>query len=716
MADFEVRQDRRQNRIEFLTESGFWDQSFAVRMVIGAFFILIFFLVVHFRDVRLENLELDSVARAYTTAQVDFDFIDSEATSFSVQEAFNKIKVWPFKIDDKDLDQQRREFRRQFQDNNDLWHNSISEKRNLEEAYLAVDSLFEAARKALFTDSNTCHELRKNGINLDLIYPLDGIGEQGLKIPENIWKSLANVAYQGKEIPELAKDYALNYLEEKFWRLDIDPKANRMIREKIYSQIPPKRVYVNAGTKIIDKGEKVTAVHIEKFMALRKALKEKRQLHHILPIITSLTLVSILVLLSGLFLRRHYSEIFFSNRRLMLIFCIQSLVFAFSCLIEKIVLYTFIGSFDVIDSAIFIPLIVTLSISLFPIGIVIFLSFLSLALMAASLPIEGPSFYLVNLVAFLVAISTKPDNQLRRSVFLTSAKMFLATALTALCLNVYTAGNWDGAFLNDLYFLASMSGAIGIMTLILLPLIETGFKVVTEISLMDYLDPSRELLRRLSIEAPGTYQHSLMVAHLAEVAASSIGARSLFCRVTAFYHDIGKLAFPHYFVENQQGVNVHQLLTPLESAQVIIAHISEGVMMARKHGLPEPFIDIIKEHHGTSLVYYFWCRAKEALREGQTIQEKEFRYCGPKPRTKESVIIMLADCLEAGSRSIENLDEEKTTQLMESIVRTEIKDGQLDQSNLSLQELSIVKKVLVKTLVAASHSRIKYPKRESDGS
>ena len=168
------------------------------------------------------------------------------------------------------------------------------------------------------------------------------------------------------------------------------------------------------------------------------------------------------------------------------------------------------------------------------------------------------------------------------------------------------------------------------------------------------------LLRRLTIDAPGTYQHSVVVGNLAEAAAAAIGANGLFCRVATLYHDIGKMVTPQYFTENQQGsMNIHQLLTPQESAQVIIAHVSEGVALARKAGLPEQFIDIIKEHHGTTLVYYFYRKQLEKVGGDKTlVDEKEFRYAGPKPSSKESAIIMIADSLEAASRSLEKMNEE----------------------------------------------------------
>lgn len=714
MIDFEVRPDKREGRIEFLTQSGYWDQSFWVRAVIGAAFILIYFSAIYFCDVRTENFELDSEASSYAVAQIDFAFHDKEATMMSQQEATRDIQ-WIYAIDTKNADELKRDFRRRLREN-DSWRAVISQG-GLDELTIAGNALFEACRQVRFTDNKTYLKLQKLGLDVDKIYVLEDINDhQAFRIPAKVWQSLAHLAFRDKNLPDDVKNLSLEYLEDELWRFDIDVAGGRHIREQVQAQVSPKIERIKAGYQIISQGEKVTERHLDMLRAMREALREKRQLTRAVPIVATLGLVSVMVITAAGFLKRYYPDIFFSNRRLFLIFCLQASVFALAELIERFVLNTLMGNFDVVDNILLTPFIALLGLTLLPSALVIFLCIITIVVMSAALPIEGPCFAFVNLVGAFVAMCAKAEGGLRRTVVMSGIKVFLATSLASLCLQMAMTGKFDLSVFNDIIFLAGMSALSSILTITLMPFIENAFKIMTEMSLMNYLDPSRELLRRLSIEAPGTYQHSLVVAHLAEVGATAIGARALFCRVSAFYHDIGKLAFPHYFVENQQGVNVHQLLTPIESAQVIIAHISEGVMMARKHGLPEPFIDIIKEHHGTSLVYYFWCKAKEGLKEGQVLSEKDFRYCGPKPRSKESVIIMLADCLEAGSRSIEELNEEKATQLMENIVRHELVDGQLDNSPLTLQELALVKRVLVKTLVAASHSRIKYPKRGSDGS
>jgi hypothetical protein len=213
------------------------------------------------------------------------------------------------------------------------------------------------------------------------------------------------------------------------------------------------------------------------------------------------------------------------------------------------------------------------------------------------------------------------------------------------------------------------------------------------------------------IEAPGTYQHSLLLGSIAESAAHAIGCNGLFCRVATLYHDIGKVSIAQYFTENQQtGMNIHQLLTPVESARVILSHVQEGVSLGRRAGLPEAFIDIIREHHGTSLVYYFYHKQLEAVgHDASLVDEREFRYAGPKPRSKEAAIVMIADSFEAACRSIDEINEEILTRLIDQIVREKMEDGQFDDCLLSFEELGLVKKALVRCLLSIGHFRIKYP-------
>jgi putative nucleotidyltransferase with HDIG domain len=272
----------------------------------------------------------------------------------------------------------------------------------------------------------------------------------------------------------------------------------------------------------------------------------------------------------------------------------------------------------------------------------------------------------------------------------------------------------------------------GIVTAMLvggaLPLLEHLFKITTDISWLELSDLNHPLLRRMTIEAPGTYHHSLVVANLAEAASEKIGANATLCRVCSYFHDVGKLVKPEYFTENMSFErNPHDDLAPSMSALIIIAHVKEGVDLALKHGLNKQIIDVIQQHHGTSLVYYFYQRAlqqQEDARAGGKImnireedipevQEESFRYRGPKPQTKESAIVSLADIVESASRSLEKPTPQKIEQLVNELIEERIADGQLDECDLTLGELRVIAERFRFTLMTMLHTRIAYPKGES---
>jgi putative nucleotidyltransferase with HDIG domain len=261
-----------------------------------------------------------------------------------------------------------------------------------------------------------------------------------------------------------------------------------------------------------------------------------------------------------------------------------------------------------------------------------------------------------------------------------------------------------------------------------LPMLEQLFGITTDISWLEASDLNHPLLRRMTIEAPGTYHHSLVVANLAEAAAEAIGANATLCRVCSYFHDVGKLIKPEYFTENMSFErNPHDDLAPTMSALIIIAHVKEGVDLALKYKLHQRIIDIIQEHHGTSLVYYFYQRALQQhedaraggkimkLREDDIpdVREESFRYSGPKPQTKESAIVSLADMVESASRSLEKPTPQKIESFVNELIEERIVDRQLDECDLTLAELKVIAERFRFTLMMMLHSRIAYPKHRA---
>jgi hypothetical protein len=246
-----------------------------------------------------------------------------------------------------------------------------------------------------------------------------------------------------------------------------------------------------------------------------------------------------------------------------------------------------------------------------------------------------------------------------------------------------------------------------------LPIFEYVFKVVTNISLLELSDFNHPLLRKMILEAPGTYQHSLVVANLAEAAAEAIGANSLLVRVGAYYHDIGKIPKANYFVENLIPYHdVHKDLKPSMSKLIIVNHVKEGVELAKKYHLNPRIVDFIKQHHGRSLVYYFYQRAKELEPEKEKEYQEEYRYPGPRPQSKEVAILALADTIEALSRTLEEPTPSRIEEMIREVVKKKFLEGELDDSNLLLRDLEKTTQSFIRILNAIFHTRIDYPKDE----
>lgn len=264
---------------------------------------------------------------------------------------------------------------------------------------------------------------------------------------------------------------------------------------------------------------------------------------------------------------------------------------------------------------------------------------------------------------------------------------------------------------SELVFYAAAAIASGVLsgalTMGLLPFFESSFRLLSNMRLVELSNPNHPLLKKILVETPGTYHHSIMVANLADAACESIGANGLLARVGSYYHDIGKTIHPGFFIENQHGNrNLHDALTPEKSRDIIIAHAEDGASILEKHHMPIEIIDIARQHHGTSILKFFYVKAKELNSE---VEERQFRYAGPKPQTKEIAVIMISDSVEAAVRSMKEPTPEKIAALVESIVRSKVDDQQFDECDLSMKELKQVKQVICETLNGIFHNRIEYP-------
>lgn len=261
------------------------------------------------------------------------------------------------------------------------------------------------------------------------------------------------------------------------------------------------------------------------------------------------------------------------------------------------------------------------------------------------------------------------------------------------------------------YLILMLNGIVSVIIVLgVLPVFEYLFKTVTNISLLELADFHHPLLQRMVQEAPGTHHHSLVVGNLSETACEAVGANALLARIGAYYHDIGKLQKPDYFSENQDiKMSRHDTLAPSMSKLIIMNHVKEGIELAKKYKLNPILIDFIVQHHGNSLVYYFYRRALEGLEEDQEIKEEGFRYPGPRPDTKETAIVLLADSVEAATRALKDPTPTKIEELVHKVINNKFIDGQLDECDLTLKDLEKISSVFIRILSGIYHSRVTYP-------
>ena len=256
---------------------------------------------------------------------------------------------------------------------------------------------------------------------------------------------------------------------------------------------------------------------------------------------------------------------------------------------------------------------------------------------------------------------------------------------------------------------------VSIIVSVTLPFFETLFDIATDIKLLELLDPNQPLLKELVYKSPGTYHHSIVIGNLAEAAAESIGENPLLARVGAYYHDVGKIRKPEYFIENQRiSENKHDRLMPSMSSLIIASHVKDGVEVAREHKLPSEVIEIIQQHHGTSLITYFYQKAKD-LQPFVKIAEEDYRYSGPRPRTKVAAIVMLSDSVEAASRTLEDPTPQRIQALTNSVITRIFLDDQLSMCDLTLMDLRVIARSFNLILTGIFHHRIDYPGKEFSG-
>ena len=320
-----------------------------------------------------------------------------------------------------------------------------------------------------------------------------------------------------------------------------------------------------------------------------------------------------------------------------------------------------------------------------------------------------PQIILVAIVANIISSLTLKKVNQRNDILYSTAYLAVSSAIIVLSSGILLSNNIK-RILIDVALATGGAFISGILAMGLLPFLESSFNLVTNMKLLELSNPNNLLLKRLLMEAPGTYHHSIMVANLAEVAAEEVGANPMLVRVGAYYHDIGKIKRPFFFGENQLGgVNPHDKISPALSTTIIISHVKDGVELAKEYDVPTIVTDMIAQHHGTTLVKYFYYTLKNNSENPDLIKEDDFRYPGPKPQTKEAAIIMMADSVEAAVRSIQEPTLDKIEAMVNNIIKDKLNSNQLNECDLTFKDLEVIKACFLKVLKGIYHHRIEYP-------
>ena len=484
-----------------------------------------------------------------------------------------------------------------------------------------------------------------------------------------------------------------------------DGANTELARQEAIAAVPPVSITVKTGELIVSKGSLVNDLQIEALLGLGLLQQGNRMISHI-GIVVIIVMFYVMLIM---YARRYYPRTRGREANIVLIGVLFNIILFAAKLLSMI---PSASSEFVLQIGFLLPvaamsMILTILLGQ---GIAIFVT-LFMSLCAGMIFPGGVYCSFVAVVGGLMGVFCSGNvNQrgqfVNASVYIAGVNMVMITAvnlITEQSYNIIAVGLGFG-LLNGLFS--------AILTMGILPFFESGFKITTSVKLMELANSNHPLLKRLMMEAPGTYHHSVLVGNLAETAADAIGADPLLVRVASYYHDIGKIKRPIFFIENQQGhENPHDKLQPSLSALIITSHVKDGVDILREHKFPQEIIDAVKMHHGTGLLSFFYNKAKEAAENPDSVRKEDYCYGGPLPSTKEMALVSLADSVQAAVKALNSDDNDLIEQRVRSVINSRIEEGQLNESPLTLKDLEAIVRTFAIVLTGVNHSRIEYPEQ-----
>ncbi|SFN39869.1 HD family phosphohydrolase [Proteiniclasticum ruminis] len=551
-----------------------------------------------------------------------------------------------------------------------------------EEGYFALLSIDNSDLRYALNTIN-------NGINKIYETPLEEDDENKIMRSKTEMTDIVDSFSFNEAAKNAIKQFVVTLVKPNYF---YDEEATARLREEAENSITP--VLIKKNQTIVKEGDPVNANQLE-ILAELGYLSDSG--FNALPYSGLVVAVLIIHLIIVFYLKRFYKAIYEDTKKNALIFLLMNLALALAR--AMVIISPFIVPYT------FLPMLLTILVKK---RVGQSLALYSAVFLSIVTGFNVQVLLLLMLTSILSVIFINKVEE-RNDILKSSFYISVVTFVVSLSLGFLLSNSVMDSIRNSLF---AASGVIlsGILVIGFLPLIENTFNVVTEIKLLELANPNHPLLKRLQMEAPGTYHHSIMVGNLAEAAAEELHANSILLRVAAYYHDIGKLSRPQFFKENQIGSkNPHDEISPNLSTLIIINHVKIGLEMAEKAKLPQEIKDLIAQHHGTTLVKYFYLTMKNNAEDPDSVKEEDYRYPGPKPKTREAGIMMLADSVEAAVRSISDPTQGKVEAMVYKIFKDKLEDGQLDECDITFSDVSKIRKNFLKTFGSIYHERIEYP-------
>ena len=641
------------------------------------------------------NLSVGDIATVDIKAPIDT--VDEIATKEKIEEAIAKAK------EDKQYTV-KSEIKTQAIDNINKLFNKLATE---------ISSTKDAKEK--LTEIKKIDAFRLTDEEYNILLSIDAskisdIQNKTLQALEKAYKN--NIGENDYEALQNARDLA----SEELISYNLDRNLEDTLKSILYSQIKAnffidtekmeeniKEVQKNVQKEIIKKnqiivkeGEPVTERQIEILNELG-LLNSGLTKSYLSSFIALAILVAVILYIEYSYISRERADIFKSNKFIILISSINVITLMLSLSLNIISPYLI----PIACGAMVMTILIEYKVSL----IVNLLNLVFVSIIVGF----NPSIIILFAVAIVLGSTAVKKVQQRNDIIYATLYIAVVASILTLTVGMISSSNLKENLIQTGFTIISVMIA-GILSVGLLPFYESIFDVVTNIKLLELSNPNQPLMKKLLMEAPGTYHHSMMVANLAEAATEVVGGNPVIARVGAYYHDIGKTKRPYFFGENQIGKeNPHDRITPNLSTLIILSHTKDGIEMAKEHKIPKIIQDIIVQHHGTTLVKYFYYKVKNSAENPDDVKEEDFRYTGPIPDTKESGILMLADSVEASVRSIPEPTKDKIENMVNNIINDKIKSNQLINCDLTLKDIELIRQSFLKTLDGIYHHRIEYP-------